>query len=85
MFDEVEPASTGTSTAPAMHAKSSNFSFALSEAPSPVDPAMTSPSEPSRTSSSATSMATSKLMEPSALNGVTMAVRTRPKRGVVIL
>src|ERR1017187_7418525 len=82
--DEVDPASTGTVTAWATHEKRSSFSSSERALPSPVEPAMTSPSQPCSTRNLASWVATSKSIELSGPNGVTIAVRTVPKRGNAI-
>ena len=81
VFDDVDPASTGTVTRWATHVNRLSFSSSESEEPSPVEPATTSPLLPCSTRNAARSPATSKSMDPSGPKGVTIAVRTVPNRG----
>src|SRR3954454_21836286 len=72
-------------TASAAAAKSSSFSSSESVGLSPVVPATTIPSDPWSTRWLASSRNLSTLTEPSELNGVTIAVRTSPSIGEILL
>ena len=78
----VAPAMRGTSTAPRTARNSSIRSGSVSTGLSPVVPATTSASLPWSTSQRARSTAPSGSRDPSAANGVTMAVMTGPNRAI---
>src|SRR6516164_2604322 len=80
---EPVPAITGMVTAPATARHSPTFSSSVRTELSPVEPLRTRPSLPCAASQRASSTAASRSSAPASSNGVTMAVITRPKRGVL--
>ena len=78
----VEPAMTGIVTASATASHRVSFSASVSVGDSPVVPATTRPSLPCSCSQRASVAAPSTSSEPSSVNGVTIAVSTRPKRAM---
>ena len=78
----VDPAITGIVTASATHSQRVSFSASLRVGDSPVVPAITRPSLPCSCSHAARVAAPSTSSDPSSVNGVTIAVRTRPKRAM---
>ena len=79
-----EPATTGIVTASATASHSVSFSASLIVGASPVVPAMTRPSLPWSWSQRARATAPSTSSDPSSVNGVTIAVATRPKRAMAV-
>ena len=78
-----EPATIGIVTASATVSHRVSFSASVSVGDSPVVPASTRPSLPCSWSQRARATAPSTSSEPSPVNGVTIAVATRPNRAAL--